>query len=456
MQKSCDVLIVTALLDELEALESVREFVIDGWRRTTTRRNLTSSRGVLQCSDGSQLTIIAAWLGGMGETVAASAATSFMRELAPTYLAMCGICGGNPGEVHLGDVIIADRVYSYDSGKLIASVDQHGMRVEELRHEIVTHNLHSEWRNLANQFVRDPKLGMKLNESRPVSLAQQQMWLIDTLHVHEHGKGVAPSEHPLRAIACPSWEYTLGTLEKEGFIVGRFGRLQLTSAGKAKAETNRLLYPEKRVTDPPFRVHVGAIATGKTVREDPELFGGLVKLVRGTLGVDMEAAAIGHVANEFNVPAIIVKGATDYADSRKDDSFRTFAASAAATVLLQFLRRVGAELRREQTAQGPAPIDDLSAQLIGAWEIEMYLPNNGGVVTLARITLTRVGDFHGSLHGDEIHGVWQVLDGNRLHMQMRGGTPILPPTLTLRMKSFSRNDLRGDSTRGDRLIWRRI
>lgn len=51
--------------------------------------------------------------------------------LSPRWLAMCGICAGRRGEVSLGDLIVADRVFSYDHGKLIASTGPDGQRQEE-------------------------------------------------------------------------------------------------------------------------------------------------------------------------------------------------------------------------------------------------------------------------------------------------------------------------------------
>src|SRR5262249_28866846 len=56
-----------------------------------------------------------------------------------------------------------------------------------------------------------------------------------------------------------------------------------------------------------------------------------------TLGAEMEASAIGYVAEHLDRRSIIVKAVSDHADGEKDDSFAAFAARASAKFLLAFL-----------------------------------------------------------------------------------------------------------------------
>jgi nucleoside phosphorylase len=90
---------------------------------------------------GSPMRVALAWTGAMGEVAAAARATSLIAHLKPACLAMCGICAGDRRDVFLGDVIVADRVYSYDHGKLVASTDEHDQRHEQIFHDIETYNL---------------------------------------------------------------------------------------------------------------------------------------------------------------------------------------------------------------------------------------------------------------------------------------------------------------------------
>src|SRR5262249_17797461 len=117
------------------------------------------------------------------------------------------------------------------------------------------------------------------------------------------------------------------------------GVLRLTDRGRALALDERVMYPDGLPEDPAFRVHVGPVATGKTVSEDPEIFARLGRLVRKTLGVEMEAAGIEHAAAWLSPRSLLVKAVSDYGDREKDDAFRGFAARASAEFLLAFLAR---------------------------------------------------------------------------------------------------------------------
>ena len=81
----------------------------------------TDSRTTCECFTmrTGPLRIAAAWAGEMGESAAATRAATLIDQLSPNYLAMCGICAGKRGDTFLGDVIVADRVFSYDHGKLV-------------------------------------------------------------------------------------------------------------------------------------------------------------------------------------------------------------------------------------------------------------------------------------------------------------------------------------------------
>src|SRR4051812_27799481 len=98
-----DVLILTALQDELEAVLALR----DDWSERQDRGGFPYHRRRFIRGGRRPLVIAAAWLGKMGRTVTAIRGSAFLRELDPGCVAMCGICAGMRGETALGDVIIA-------------------------------------------------------------------------------------------------------------------------------------------------------------------------------------------------------------------------------------------------------------------------------------------------------------------------------------------------------------
>src|SRR5690349_7897172 len=135
-ESSVDVLIITALKDELDAVLAYAPGgqTEGGWARKRDRHGFPYHVRELVNASGERLRVAAALSGEMGESGAATRATALIDELSPEYLAMCGICAGKRGDTCLGDVIVADRVYSYDHGKLIVGEKNES----ELFHDIET------------------------------------------------------------------------------------------------------------------------------------------------------------------------------------------------------------------------------------------------------------------------------------------------------------------------------
>lgn len=333
-----DVLIVTALKDELDA---VLEVEIDGkgreaWKDARDQSGFRYHIREISNEHGETLRLAAGWSGLMGESAAAVRAVGLIQELNPTCLAMCGICAGRRGSTFLGDIIVADRVFNYDHGKLIARTRDHDTG---FFHDITTYNLAAEWRMdaeyFAAEFTRDPWL----LRARPLSMESQRRWFLRTLDAQERSSGPSPIEHPERKSRCPDWGGCIQSLRKLKLIKTAGGTPALTEKGRTWVREELLLDPDAQRADPPCRVHVAPIATGKIVQEDPELFNRLSRHVRKVLGAEMEATAISFVAEQLGRRSIIVKAVADHADHDKDDAYRTFACHASAAFLLAFLRR---------------------------------------------------------------------------------------------------------------------
>ncbi|WP_224240699.1 WD40 domain-containing protein [Hyalangium gracile] len=352
----CDVLIVTALKEELDALLALE---LDGqgrsgWQDAHDQSGFPFHFREVTSAHRGRFRVAAAWTGGMGETAAATRAQALVRELDPTCLAMCGICAGRREEVFLGDVIVAERVYSYGQGKVIAARNDHP---EESLQDFASYNLDATWKVEATYFAEEFQR-RALAVQRPPSRSAQRRWLLRAIHACEQQAGPAPQKHAERDSWCPDWARSIQELRKEGLIEDIPGELKLTGKGRALVEEELLLDPDgKGQSDPPFRVHVGPLVTGHAVREDPELFQRLRRDVRKVLGMEMEAAAIGFVAQQSHRHLLIVKAVSDYADHDKDDAFRGFACHASAAFLLAFLSR---NLRPERNSRAPRPGEEPS------------------------------------------------------------------------------------------------
>jgi nucleoside phosphorylase len=226
---------------------------------------------------------------------------------------MCGICAGDPRKVALGDVIVADRLYSFEEGKRIAPPGEEARQLHDLR----TFGLEAAWKMDAAYLARELDLTAIARE-RPPSREAQRRWLLHTLYFHETEGGPPPVAHAARKRACPGWTARLKEVMQEG-LVGRQGSaLRLTDVGRDQVLEEQLLYPEGLPADPPLRVHVGAIATLSAVVQDPGVWDRIQKVVRGTLGLEMEGAAIGDLAARFQKRSILIKAVSDHADLRSE------------------------------------------------------------------------------------------------------------------------------------------
>ena len=215
---ACDVLIVAALFEELSALLSVEFSALGAWEEAPSPDGLSYFRRAFRADDGSVFWIAAATSGAMGEAAAATRATLLAQHLAPRAIAMCGICAGDREDVFLGDVIVADRLYSYDHGKLVAAKDGEGRREERFFHDIETYNLDPAWRMDVALLSRDEALKAQLGALRPPSRRSQEAWFLNVLLLHKEGRGPLPQEHSERKLYCPSWTAILRSLKHQGFI----------------------------------------------------------------------------------------------------------------------------------------------------------------------------------------------------------------------------------------------
>lgn len=78
---------------------------------------------------GKNLSVVCASAPAMGMIPATSLAEKLIGRLAPRYLLMTGFCGGIGGELSLGDLVVADKAWDWQSGKyssdgFVSSVDQ--------------------------------------------------------------------------------------------------------------------------------------------------------------------------------------------------------------------------------------------------------------------------------------------------------------------------------------------
>jgi len=261
-----DILIITAADGEDAAVRAVTLGSISGWRELNDREKPRGFLFPLWCSTFSRdkgkppIHVVIARTPDQREHATAGIAAPLISFFDPFCLAMCGVCAGRPGAVNLGDVIIADKVWKYDQGAIVASAKGGDADFEP---EIETYQLPKHWK-----------------------------------------------------------------LEAEGFSC------RLPDGADWLAE--RPTPDDKRK----WSIHVGGIGTGSNLVRDASIWDRLRRTQnRKIVGLEMEASAIGWLAEAFDVRRkIVVKGVMDHGDVTKSNKCRRFAAHAAAEVLIQFLR----------------------------------------------------------------------------------------------------------------------
>lgn len=325
-----DVLLITAVKEEYEAALLVDVGAIDAaWQRETGPMGFEVAFRRFRAASGEPLVVALTRALDMRGVATANAAWPLMDKYNPRCLAMCGVCAGRRSAVQLGDVIVGDILYTYDTGALVVEYEA-GKKKERYRGEPSPYQMPAAWKQRAESL--DVSADASWLEERPRTLDDQGLWLLEQL-----SKGDAePVKHPERPTRCADWKKVVERLRKLKHLKNR--GLELTDKGRRYIEEVLLLHPEGLPAQPPFQVHVAPIATGNSVMRDPQIFDRLSESMRKVLGVEMEAAAIGAIAHLTNLPMLVMKGVMDHADADKDDGFKKFAARASAECLIAFLR----------------------------------------------------------------------------------------------------------------------
>jgi tetratricopeptide (TPR) repeat protein/nucleoside phosphorylase len=342
-----DVVILTALKAEYDAVLQVDTGAVPGstWERRPGPTGTEVAFRAFGAVGGSVLHVAVTRALEMGAMSAVSAVAPLVDAYAPRCLAICGVCAGRKGRVELGDVIFADTLWGFESGRQIV------------------YSLDPKWRQRAEFFSPDPSSPWLLE--RPRSYAIQADWVLERLL-----RGEDPREHPERKQRCADFPQVLQRLRETGHITGT--PPELTATGREYIQQKLYEYPDG-LPEPRFRVHIGPIATIDVVMRSESIFNELSARDHRVLGLEMEAAAIVAFAHLRRLEyTLVVKGVMDFADREKHDNFKPFAARASAECLLAFLREslepapLGTFHDILDTGRSPRPTDANPSALLNA------------------------------------------------------------------------------------------
>lgn len=338
-----DVVIVTAIPIEYQAVLEVSEGAVSGttWAEGQQDNGAAMSERSYVASNGQPLRIVVALAPDMGVSAFHATMDPLIERFDPRCIAMCGVCAGRRGKVQLGDVVVAERVFLHDTGKVTRAIGEDPVVQQDLR----TFSIRPDWKihleRWAAQGVVESFRGQPWLDARPLTAEwrDRRALLAMDLDVSKARDKIDPR------LRDDEWPAIVARLREEGWVHPE--RPQLTDAGRASVENLRFLYPGNPDLSPygdlhPFRLHVAPMATGSRVIEDEEIWTFITPSMRKTLGLDMEAAAVGaaaHYLHQRKLDFIVMKGVMDFADHGRDDHYKEFAARASAECLLAFLRQ---------------------------------------------------------------------------------------------------------------------
>lgn len=159
-----DVCVVCALAEEAQAF---LEVVSKEQQTTFTERLSLQYRydyrfATLQNNNGETLTLHVSWLPRYGPQEMVLHLSRVLEEYHPCIALMTGICAGDAQRVRLGDLVVAERTFTYDNGKF--TLDEHGRSVH--LHDTLTYQLDAnilqflglfdEWKPLVAHLKRPP------------------------------------------------------------------------------------------------------------------------------------------------------------------------------------------------------------------------------------------------------------------------------------------------------------
>lgn len=326
----CDVCVICAMGEEVEA------FILETARLCNTSfKSIVGSQtrrdyryATIQNDKGESLTLYVTWPPKYGPEEMGLHFKAVLDELKPRFTAMAGICAGNREKTSLGDIIVAERAFRSDTGKIIPGEG------DRKRQEYDTNTYGPDPNTL--QFVQmfDAWKSVVAGLPRPISKRQQRDWLLDTLF---QDTTMSLYDIPLKDLRqnAPDWRAIVLDLQQESDrYLTDDGRLY--DRGKVQKLYRTTDFPYKDEAYP--RRHIVPMASGSAVRSDNP-FEDVRTPVRGTIAIDMEGATFYRTTMEFpGIRSLLVKGVSDYADLEKDDSYHAYAAAVSSAYLLCFIK----------------------------------------------------------------------------------------------------------------------
>ena len=287
-----------------------------------------------------------------------------LQHFRPDLCIMTGICAGQRGKIHLGDVIVATRAFNYERGKKTDG----GHQVQPILFCSDALDSFLPW--IQATMSTRPWASHTVQEHPKYQISNLD-FLKRALYEYQHG------------VERSGWLWAQG-FDRSKSIIENKGRitdydanmrklvelnevqlenlqLKLSSAAEETIKTSLAIYgdyPEPSKLKRRSEVQYGVYASGSTVRTDTfdrkyvpwgsenkeaeektsACFDEAQKQYRNTKAVEMEGASFYQALQQTQIKAICVKGVSDYGDHKKDDEIHQYAKEAAASYAWELIQ----------------------------------------------------------------------------------------------------------------------
>lgn len=151
----------------------------------------------------------------------------------------------------------------------------------------------------------------------------------------------------------PCWDWGNGKLtEVDGVSIFQPAPHQVALSAAIRAKLQHCRDQNKYVSEiyqnwlapkptTPLRLHIGPVASGAVVLEDPETLESIRRQHRETIGVEMEAYGVmasQEIASSEGTVPIVLKSVCDFANREKNDDWQSYASYTSAHFALEFIK----------------------------------------------------------------------------------------------------------------------
>ena len=282
----CDYLIVCATDAELNSITS-----------TFTNCKLIDSVYFLREGDNDIILLRV----GMGMVNSAVATSMAIARYNPKVVIMVGYCAEDKDEVKLGDIIIANKLFNYSTGKQISESEiQNEQEVlfikDSINHKIVAYK-------------------SRLHFSDKVDLPKDfdfQVWEF-LLLLNDYG---CVKIDKIDCKIFPDLEQVIDFCKSRNIINFEKDNIKINENGKEFYYELQRKNPQGLKQYEP-KIRFAVMACGSYVQQQENIFNILKVHDRKTIALDMESYAVANSAEKAGIPFLIIKGVGDFANDHK-------------------------------------------------------------------------------------------------------------------------------------------